>query len=154
AVGNAGFDHQRARAAVSCFAAQHPETHRGACRSRTRHAGQEGSHRALSPRAWPTGGSHAVAQLLREVLERAARRARPFFAARPRPPDHETRVQKPTLTAKRHYAAPVEKVYRAWIDPEALRRWFGPSDEGRIIVSETDPRVGGRFRIVLEMPSG
>ena len=56
----------------------------------------------------------------------------------------ETRVQKPSLTLKRHYAAPVEKVYRAWIDPEALRRWFGPSDEGRIIVSETDARIGGR----------
>ena len=70
------------------------------------------------------------------------------------PDVQETRVQKPSLTLKRHYAAPVEKVYRAWIDPEALRRWFGPSDEGRIVVSETDARVGGRYRIVLEMPSG
>jgi uncharacterized protein YndB with AHSA1/START domain len=66
----------------------------------------------------------------------------------------ESPVQKPSFTLKRHYSAPVDKVYRAWIDPEALRQWFGPSDEGRIIVSETDPRVGGRYRIVMQMPSG
>lgn len=63
-------------------------------------------------------------------------------------------IQKPSLTLKRHYPASIERVYRAWVDPEALKRWFGPSDEGRIIVSETDPKVGGRYRIVLEMPSG
>jgi uncharacterized protein YndB with AHSA1/START domain len=62
--------------------------------------------------------------------------------------------QKPSLTLKRHYPAPVEKVYRAWIDPEALKRWFGPSDEGKILVSETNPTVGGRYRIVMQMPSG
>jgi uncharacterized protein YndB with AHSA1/START domain len=62
--------------------------------------------------------------------------------------------QKPSLTLKRHYPAPIEKVYRAWIDPEALKRWFGPSDEGQILVSETNPKVGGRYRIVMQMPSG
>ena len=63
-------------------------------------------------------------------------------------------IQKPSLTLKRHYAAPIERVYRAWTDPEALKRWFGPSDEGHILVSETNPTVGGRYRIVMEMPSG
>ena len=61
-------------------------------------------------------------------------------------------IQKPSLTLKRHYAAPIEKVYRAWTDPEALKRWFGPSDEGRILVAETNIKVGGRYRIVMEMP--
>jgi len=63
-------------------------------------------------------------------------------------------IQKPSLTLKRHYAAPIERVYRAWTDPEALKLWFGPSDEGHILVSETNPTVGGRYRIVMEMPSG
>ena len=62
--------------------------------------------------------------------------------------------QKPSLTLKRHYPAPVEKVFRAWIDPEALKRWFGPSDEGKILVPETNLTVGGRYRIVMQMPSG
>ena len=66
----------------------------------------------------------------------------------------KTSFQKPSLTLKRHYSAPVEKVFRAWIDPEALKQWFGPSDEGKILVSETNPKVGGRYRIVMQMPSG
>jgi len=66
----------------------------------------------------------------------------------------KTPFQKPRLTLKRHYPAPVEKVFRAWIDPEALKGWFGPSDEGKILVSETNPKVGGRYRIVMQMPSG
>ena len=63
-------------------------------------------------------------------------------------------IQKPSLTLKRHYAAPIEKVYRAWTDPEALKRWFGPSDDGRILVAETNLKVGGRYRIVMEMADG
>ena len=63
-------------------------------------------------------------------------------------------VQKPSLTLKRHYPAPIEKVYRAWTDPEALKHWFGPSDDGHVVVSETNLKVGGRYRVVVEMPSG
>jgi uncharacterized protein YndB with AHSA1/START domain len=63
-------------------------------------------------------------------------------------------IQKPSLTLKRHYAAPIEKVYRAWTNPEALKAWFGPSDEGRILVAETNLKAGGRYRIVMEMADG
>jgi uncharacterized protein YndB with AHSA1/START domain len=63
-------------------------------------------------------------------------------------------IQKPSLTLKRYYGVPIEKVYRAWTDPEALKRWFGPSDEGRILVAETNIKVGGRYRIVMEMADG
>jgi uncharacterized protein YndB with AHSA1/START domain len=63
-------------------------------------------------------------------------------------------LQKPSLTIKRHYPVPVERVFKAWTDPQALRQWFGPSDEGKILGSETDLKVGGRYRIVMQMPSG
>ena len=63
-------------------------------------------------------------------------------------------LQKPSLSLKRHYPVPVERVFRAWTDPQALRQWFGPSDEGEILVSETDLKVGGRYRIVMQMASG
>jgi uncharacterized protein YndB with AHSA1/START domain len=63
-------------------------------------------------------------------------------------------IQKPSLTLRRHYPAPIEKVYRAWTDPEALKLWFGPEDEGRILVAETNLEVGGRYRIVMEMADG
>ncbi len=65
-----------------------------------------------------------------------------------------TTLQRPSLSIKRHYAVPVEKVFRAWTDPQALKQWFGPSDEGEILISETDLKVGGRYRIVMRMPSG
>jgi len=62
--------------------------------------------------------------------------------------------QKPSLTLKRHYPAPVEKVFRAWTDPQALKQWFGPSNDSQILVSETDLKVGGRYRIVMQAPNG
>jgi uncharacterized protein YndB with AHSA1/START domain len=63
-------------------------------------------------------------------------------------------LQKPSLRIKRHYAARVERVFAAWTDPQALKQWFGPSDEGEILVSETDLKIGGRYRIVMQMPGG
>src|SRR5882757_6495389 len=63
-------------------------------------------------------------------------------------------IEKTSLRLKRHYPVPVEKVFRAWTDPQALKLWFGPSDDGKILVSETDLRVGGRYRIVMQMPDG
>ena len=55
---------------------------------------------------------------------------------------------KPSLTIKRRLAAPPEKVYAAWTDPEKLMHWFGP-DPGEMISAEADPRVGGRYHIVF-----
>jgi uncharacterized protein YndB with AHSA1/START domain len=63
-------------------------------------------------------------------------------------------LEKPSLRLERHYPVPVEKVFRAWTDPQALKQWFGPSDDSKILVSETDLKVGGRYRIVMQMPSG
>lgn len=61
---------------------------------------------------------------------------------------------KPSLTLKRHINAPVAKVFRAWTEGETLKRWFGPSDAMKVVIAETDLKVGGRYRIVLEQPDG
>jgi uncharacterized protein YndB with AHSA1/START domain len=42
--------------------------------------------------------------------------------------------------------APARAVYRAWLDPEILRRWLGPGSS-ECVRAEVDERVGGRFRI-------
>jgi uncharacterized protein YndB with AHSA1/START domain len=52
-------------------------------------------------------------------------------------------------TFERTYAAPIADVWRAWTDPELLRRWWGP-EKTTIVECEVDPRVGGRIRIVME----
>jgi uncharacterized protein YndB with AHSA1/START domain len=51
-----------------------------------------------------------------------------------------------TLTQIRVLRAPVERVYRAFLDPAALAKWNAP-DGFTCIVHELEPKKGGRFRI-------
>lgn len=53
------------------------------------------------------------------------------------------------LDLHRSYPVAPEKVWRAWTDPQALKRWFGPGGVQPVSVAELDVRVGGRFRIVF-----
>ena len=52
------------------------------------------------------------------------------------------------LVVRRVMAVPREEVFAAWLDPASLQRWMRPGDVDRATV-EVDPRVGGRFRIVM-----
>lgn len=58
-----------------------------------------------------------------------------------------------SLVIKRAFAASVDRVYQAWIDPTLLTQWMGPGNI-TVSVAETDVRVGGAFRIVMEEPDG
>ena len=60
---------------------------------------------------------------------------------------------KPSLTITRKLPVPPDRCFRAWTDPEALRGWFGP-DQMEIVRAETDPRVGGRYRVVMRSQDG
>ena len=62
-------------------------------------------------------------------------------------------LSKPSLTITRKLPAPPERCFRAWTDPEALKRWFGPGAT-EVLLAETDLRVGGRYRVVMRSPSG
>ena len=61
---------------------------------------------------------------------------------------------KPSLNLQRHYPVAPEKVWRAWTDPEAIKRWWGPGPGEPVSLAELDVRVGGRFRIVFGGPDG
>ena len=61
---------------------------------------------------------------------------------------------RPSLTLERHIKAPVERVFKAWTDGEALKRWFGPSDAMQVSIADVDLEVGGRYRIVMQEPGG
>ena len=53
-----------------------------------------------------------------------------------------------TDTASRVIAAPPDRVYAAFVDPEALLAWLPPEDmSGRF--ESFDPRPGGSYRLVL-----
>ena len=58
-------------------------------------------------------------------------------------------AEKPSLNLNRHYPVAPEKVWRAWTDPQAVKRWWGPTPGEPVSLAELDVRVGGRFRIVF-----
>jgi uncharacterized protein YndB with AHSA1/START domain len=60
---------------------------------------------------------------------------------------------KPSLTLVRRIKAPPAKVFAAWTEPEMLAHWFGPH-RTRVEIAEADPRVGGRFHVVMVEDSG
>jgi uncharacterized protein YndB with AHSA1/START domain len=49
--------------------------------------------------------------------------------------------------------APREDVFRAWTDPEQLRRWWGPG-EFACPEAEVDLRPGGAYRLVMQPAAG
>lgn len=54
-----------------------------------------------------------------------------------------------TLVLRRTFTASRERVFRAWITPQALERWFRPKDMS-IFVRSLDARVGGSFHFEVE----
>ena len=69
----------------------------------------------------------------------------------------QARLERPSLVIDRHYPVAPEKVWRAWTDPQALAKWWGPGKPGApepVSLAEMDVRVGGRFRIVFGGPQG
>jgi uncharacterized protein YndB with AHSA1/START domain len=60
---------------------------------------------------------------------------------------------KPSLTIKRRFKAPPAKVFAAFADPEKVKGWMGPG-EMKAVHAETDTRSGGRYRWVMQAPSG
>ena len=63
-------------------------------------------------------------------------------------------AERPSLRIARSYPVAPEKVWRAWTDPEALKRWWGPESSDRVSLAQLDVRAGGRFRIVFGGPQG
>jgi uncharacterized protein YndB with AHSA1/START domain len=67
---------------------------------------------------------------------------------------NDTKTQAPPrLVIRRTLAAPRARVYAAWTEPEQMRKWAGP---GEITVPEleSDLRVGGAYRMVMQKPDG
>ncbi len=56
-----------------------------------------------------------------------------------------------TIQVRRTFAAPREKVFRAWTEPEKLKKWWAPA--GYFTPSaEIDLRVGGKYRVGMQFP--
>ena len=51
----------------------------------------------------------------------------------------------PTITITRDFAAPPERVFRAWTDPELVARWLGP-DSTEMRLDAWEAHTGGGYR--------
>jgi uncharacterized protein YndB with AHSA1/START domain len=58
------------------------------------------------------------------------------------------------LQVKRTFAAPRERVFRAWTDAKDLAAWFAPSPDFTIVVPALDLRVVGTCRVEMHHKDG
>ncbi len=58
------------------------------------------------------------------------------------------------LTIERSLAAPPERVFDAWLDPQQARAFLFATPEGEMVRAELDPRVGGSFLFVDRRADG
>jgi uncharacterized protein YndB with AHSA1/START domain len=63
-------------------------------------------------------------------------------------------TDRPVLRITRRYPVSREKVWRAWTEPQALSRWFGPGEANSVTLAELDVREGGRYHIRFRTPDG
>jgi len=57
------------------------------------------------------------------------------------------------LVLERIVPVPADAVWRAWTDPELLKRWFCPRP-WQAVEAQLDLRPGGAFTIVMQGPEG
>jgi uncharacterized protein YndB with AHSA1/START domain len=57
------------------------------------------------------------------------------------------------LVLERIVDVPPELVWKAWTEPERIKKWFTP-DPWRTVECEVDLRPGGIFRFVMRSPEG
>lgn len=51
------------------------------------------------------------------------------------------------LRLTRRFTATADRLWRAWTDPQALMKWFGPAGTQRVLQADTDVRVGGAYQV-------
>src|SRR5258705_6930110 len=147
----------RTGGAARHVAARLHETPAGARERRPRRALEGGKGGELRALRRANEGGFRLDVALREVLDREARLARPLSLSARGIANMERSQQlkeKPFLALERSYPVGPEKVWRAWTDPQALKRWWGPGGEDQVSLVQLDVRAGGRFRIVFGGPQG
>lgn len=65
-----------------------------------------------------------------------------------------TQSSTTTLQISRTFQANREKIFKAWTTADALKEWFGPTDDFSVPLAEVDLRVGGKYRIQMKAPDG
>ena len=58
-----------------------------------------------------------------------------------------------TINTTREFNAPLEKVWKAWTEPEQIKQWWGPKDFTAPVI-KNDFRVGGKALYAMHGPPG
>ncbi|HYZ17550.1 MAG TPA: SRPBCC domain-containing protein [Candidatus Acidoferrum sp.] len=67
--------------------------------------------------------------------------------------DNRTPVAIPAVVLRRTYAAPRQRVFEAWTNPEIAMKFLGTGDVS-VPEARMDVRTGGSYTIVMLMPDG
>ena len=67
--------------------------------------------------------------------------------------DQKSLDQNTSLQVRRLIPAARERVFRAWIEREALQQWFRPGGI-EVVISQLDAQVGGTFRFEAKASNG
>jgi uncharacterized protein YndB with AHSA1/START domain/DNA-binding transcriptional ArsR family regulator len=62
--------------------------------------------------------------------------------------------QEIALELEHRYAAPRERVFEAWTNPEVLKRWWAAAPTWETPLAEVDARVGGGYRLSMRTDAG
>ncbi len=54
------------------------------------------------------------------------------------------------VEVKKVINAPIEKVFKAWVEPEQMKRWYSPEGMATPAAS-TDGKVGGKYAVTMQM---
>jgi uncharacterized protein YndB with AHSA1/START domain len=67
--------------------------------------------------------------------------------------ESSVRMAEREVEIAREFAAPVQRVWRAWSDPEHVAQWFGPAGF-RTVTKSREFRTGGHWRFTMIGPDG
>jgi len=59
-----------------------------------------------------------------------------------------------SLQLTRTFAAPRDRVFRAWTDAREFAQWFHPTAHYKTVISRLDLRVGGKYAIEMHHKGG
>jgi uncharacterized protein YndB with AHSA1/START domain/predicted Ser/Thr protein kinase len=62
------------------------------------------------------------------------------------------RTPESTIRLEQRVNAPAEQVFAAWLEPEAMSKWYAPTDDFKPTQAEVDAQVGGRYRVAMFPP--
>jgi uncharacterized protein YndB with AHSA1/START domain len=59
-----------------------------------------------------------------------------------------------SLQLNRTFAAPRDRVFRAWTDAREFAQWFHPSADYKTVITRLDLRVGGKYSLEMHHKEG